>query len=165
MTDTAPNVSTVFNDLHKILFFFMRFAQMVKLAVRAIGSPSGMNAIATLTQSTIRVGTLIQSGWLLRSQDALGVTISLFALWKTIIGDASSYQTIMTTMIIVSMIETMMTTKLKISRSKVVIPVLGSFVSLAMRPKTVLSPVATTTPIALPEIQCVPCIPIQRVSR
>ena len=83
MTDTAPNVSTVFSDLHKILFFFMRFAQMVKLAVRAIGSPSGINAIAILTQSIISVGTLIQSGWLLRSQDALAVTISLFSLSKT----------------------------------------------------------------------------------
>lgn len=50
----------------------MMFAQMVRLAVKAIGSPSGMNAIATLTQSMINVGTLIQSGWFFRSQEALG---------------------------------------------------------------------------------------------
>lgn len=61
MTHTAPRVSTVFKDLHKILFFLMRFAVIVKLAVRAMGRPSGMKAIATLTQSTIKVGTLIQS--------------------------------------------------------------------------------------------------------
>lgn len=35
---------------------------MVKLAVRAIGKPSGIKAMATLTQSTISVGTLIQPG-------------------------------------------------------------------------------------------------------
>jgi hypothetical protein len=62
MTDTAPRVSTVFKDLQRILFLRMRLAVMVRLAVKAIGRPSGMKAIATLTQSTIRVGTLIQSG-------------------------------------------------------------------------------------------------------
>jgi hypothetical protein len=62
MTDTAPSVSTVFKDLQRILFLRMRLAVMVRLAVKAIGRPSGMKAIATLTQSTIRVGTLIQSG-------------------------------------------------------------------------------------------------------
>ena len=62
MTETAPNVSTVFSDLHRIIFLRIKFAVIVKLAVKAIGSPSGMKAIATLTQSTIRVGTLIQSG-------------------------------------------------------------------------------------------------------
>ena len=44
---------------------------IVKLAVRAIGRPSGINAMATLTQSIISVGTLIQSGWSLRSQEVL----------------------------------------------------------------------------------------------
>jgi hypothetical protein len=62
MTETAPKVSTVFNDLHRILFLLIRLAVIVKLAVKAMGRPSGMNAIATLTQSTIRVGTFIQSG-------------------------------------------------------------------------------------------------------
>jgi hypothetical protein len=62
MTDTAPKVSTVFRDLHRILFFLMILAVIVKLIVSAMGSPSGINAVATLTQSTIRVGTLIQSG-------------------------------------------------------------------------------------------------------
>jgi hypothetical protein len=62
ITLTAPSVSTVFNDLQSILFFRMRFAVMVREAVNAMGRPSGMNAIATDTQSTIRVGTLIQSG-------------------------------------------------------------------------------------------------------
>ena len=62
ITETAPNVSTVFKDLHKILFLLMRFAVMVRLAVKAIGKPSGIKAIATLTQSTINVGTLIQPG-------------------------------------------------------------------------------------------------------
>ena len=41
-TDTAPRVSTVLSDLHRILFFFIRFAVIVKLAVTAMGSPSGM---------------------------------------------------------------------------------------------------------------------------
>ena len=77
MTETAPNVSTVLSDLHKTLFFFIRFAQMVRLAVKATGSPSGINAMATLTQSTINVGTLIHEGCLFRSQDALRWTFSL----------------------------------------------------------------------------------------
>lgn len=62
ITDTAPRVSTVFKDLQRILFLRMRLAVIVRLADKAIGRPSGMKAIATLTQSTIRVGTLIQSG-------------------------------------------------------------------------------------------------------
>jgi hypothetical protein len=62
MTETAPRVSTVFKDLHKILFLRMRLAVIVRLAVKAMGRPSGMKAIATLTQSTIKVGTLIQPG-------------------------------------------------------------------------------------------------------
>ena len=62
MTDTDPKVSTVLSDLHKTFCFRIRFAVIVKPAVRAIGSPSGMKAIATLTQLTMRLGTLIQSG-------------------------------------------------------------------------------------------------------
>jgi hypothetical protein len=62
ITDTAPSDSTVFKDLHKILFCRIRLAVIVRLAVSAIGSPSGIKAMATLTQSTIKVGTLIQSG-------------------------------------------------------------------------------------------------------
>jgi hypothetical protein len=53
MSDTAPRVSTVFNDLQRILLFFMIFAVIVRLAVRAIGRPSGTNAIATVTMFTI----------------------------------------------------------------------------------------------------------------
>ena len=71
ITETAPNVSTVFKDLHRILFLLMRLAVMVRFAVKAIGSPSGIKAIATLTQSTISVGTLIQPGWSTRSHVAL----------------------------------------------------------------------------------------------
>jgi hypothetical protein len=59
MTETAPSVSTVVKDLHRTLLFRIRFAVIVKPAVSAIGKPSGMNAIATLTMSTIRVGTLM----------------------------------------------------------------------------------------------------------
>jgi hypothetical protein len=62
MTETDPSVSTVLRDLHRILFLRIMFALMVKLAVRAMGRPSGMKAMATDTQATIRVGTLIQSG-------------------------------------------------------------------------------------------------------
>lgn len=62
MTETAPRVSTVFKDLHRILFLRMRLAVIVRLAVKAMGRPSGMKAIATLTQSIIKAGTLIQSG-------------------------------------------------------------------------------------------------------
>ena len=71
MTDTAPSVSTVLRDLHKTLFLRIKLAVIVRLAVKAMGRPSGMNAIATLTQSTIKVGTLIHEGWSLRSQPAL----------------------------------------------------------------------------------------------
>jgi hypothetical protein len=62
ITETAPKVSTVFNDLQRILFLRIIFAVIVRLAVTAIGRPTGRNAIATLTMSTINVGTLIHSG-------------------------------------------------------------------------------------------------------
>lgn len=62
MTLTAPRVSTVFKLLQRILFLRIRLAVIVREAVNAIGRPSGMNAMATETQSTIRDGTLIQSG-------------------------------------------------------------------------------------------------------
>jgi hypothetical protein len=71
MTDTEPRVSTVFRDLHRILFLRIRFAVMVRLAVKAIGSPSGINAMATLTQSTMSVGTLIHEGCFFRRYAAL----------------------------------------------------------------------------------------------
>ena len=61
-TETEPKVSTVLSDLQRILFFFIKFAVMVRPAVIEIGRPSGMKAIATLTQLTIRVGTLMKSG-------------------------------------------------------------------------------------------------------
>lgn len=72
ITLTDPRVSTVFNDLQRILFWRMMLAVIVKEAVKAIGRPSGMKAIATETQSTIRVATLIQLGWTLRRYAALG---------------------------------------------------------------------------------------------
>jgi hypothetical protein len=62
MTETEPRVSTVLSDLHRILFFFIRFAVIVRLDVTAIGRPSGIYAMATLTQLTMRADTLIQSG-------------------------------------------------------------------------------------------------------
>lgn len=62
MTDTEPSVSTVLSDLHRILFLRIILALMVRLAVRAMGRPSGMKATATDTHETMRVGTLIQSG-------------------------------------------------------------------------------------------------------
>jgi hypothetical protein len=46
-------------------------ALMVKLAVSATGSPSGMKATATDTQLTMRLGTLIQSGYCTLNQAAL----------------------------------------------------------------------------------------------
>lgn len=76
-----------------------------------------------------------------------------------------SYQSMMTKTIINNIKETMIMTKLSISFSRVVLPVLGWLVSFAIRPKTVLSPVATTTPIPVPDMQCVPCMPMQCVSR
>ena len=39
---TDPSVSTVFRDLQRTLFFFIKFAAIVKLAVTAIGRPSGI---------------------------------------------------------------------------------------------------------------------------
>lgn len=62
ITETDPSVSTVLRDLQRILFFFMRLAVMVRPAVMEMGRPSGMNAMATLTQLTMRVGTLMKSG-------------------------------------------------------------------------------------------------------
>jgi hypothetical protein len=61
--------------------------------------------------------------------------------------------------------EQMIITKLSTSLSKVVMPVLGVFVIFAIFPKTVESPVETTTPMPLPDIQCVPWRPIVLVSR
>jgi hypothetical protein len=72
MTLTDPRVSTVFRDLQRILFLRMRFAVIVREAVKAIGRPSGMNAIATETQSTISVGTLMKPGCFGRKYAALG---------------------------------------------------------------------------------------------
>jgi hypothetical protein len=66
MTLTEPRVSTVLRDLQRTLFWRMILAVMVSEAVKAIGRPSGMNAMATETQSTISVGTLIQPGCFLR---------------------------------------------------------------------------------------------------
>ena len=61
-----------------------------------------------------------------------------------------------TMMIIVSIMEQIMMTKFRISLSRGVKPLLGAFVIFAILPKTVLSPVETTTPMPLPDIQCVP---------
>lgn len=55
-----------------------------------------------------------------------------------------------------AMMEQMTNTKWRTSRSRVVNPFFGSFVSFAILPKTVLSPVATTRPVQVPEMQCVP---------
>jgi hypothetical protein len=71
MTDTEPRVSTVFRDLQRILFLRIILAVIVRLAVKAMGRPSGIKAIATLTQSTMSVGTLIQLGNRLRIYVAL----------------------------------------------------------------------------------------------
>ena len=73
ITDTEPRVSTVLRLLHKILFFRMIFAVIVSVEVTAIGSPSGINAMATLTQDTIRVGTEIQLGYFVRMYPALKI--------------------------------------------------------------------------------------------
>jgi hypothetical protein len=67
-------------------------------------------------------------------------------LWDT-------YQTMITTTIMVNMMEQMIMTKLSTSLSNVVNPVLGVLVSFAIRPKTVESPVDTTTPMLLPDMQ------------
>lgn len=64
-----------------------------------------------------------------------------------------TYQTTMTRRIINNMMEQINTTKLRISLSSVVMPVLGALVIFAMRPKTVESPVDTTTPRPLPDMQ------------
>jgi hypothetical protein len=62
----------------------------------------------------------------------------------------------MTTIIIVNIIEQMINTKFRTSLSNVVRPVFGAFVIFAILPNTVASPVDTTTPIPLPEMQWVP---------
>lgn len=161
MTETDPRVSTVFSDLQRILFFLMMFATMVKDVVNAIGKPSGMTtksqysarvsksdqysqATAADTQLTIKSGTSIQFGCDFRSQAAHRTTMR------------TTTQVMNTDMI---------KTKRNISFWSGVMPVLGSDVSFAMRPKMVLSPVATQMPKQLPLMQCVPCIPMLFVSR
>jgi hypothetical protein len=64
-----------------------------------------------------------------------------------------THQTMITTTIMVSMIEQMIMTKLRTSLSKVVKPVFGAFVIFAILPKTVESPVETTMPVPLPDMQ------------
>ena len=150
ITLTDPRVSTVFKDLHRILFFRIMFAVIVSDAVSAIGSPSGMKAIATETQSTIRRGTSIQLGCSFRRYAALR-DISL----KRSLSEpaAITHQTTITMIIITNIIEQMTSTKLRISLSKGVRPVLGALVIFAIFPKTVESPVETTIPMPLPEMQ------------
>ena len=70
-TETAPNVSTVFNDLQRMLFCFMMLAVIVKLAVRAMGRPSGTKAMATVTMSTMSPATVIHDGCFGRKNDPL----------------------------------------------------------------------------------------------
>lgn len=55
-----------------------------------------------------------------------------------------------------NMMEQMMRTKLKTSRSRVVMPVFGSLVNLAILPKTVWLPVDTTIAVHVPDTQWVP---------
>lgn len=71
ITETAPRVSTVARDLQRILFFFIIPAAIVRPMEIEIGRPSGMKAIPTLTQLTMRVGTSMKSGWSLRRYTAL----------------------------------------------------------------------------------------------
>jgi hypothetical protein len=137
----------------------MRFAVMVRDAVNAMGRPSGIKAIATDTQSTIKVGTLIHPGCSFRRYAALKQSVPFFH------AGLEPYQTIMIRMIMVNMMEQMTITKLRTSLSKVVMPVLGALVIFAIFPKTVESPVETTTPMPLPETQWVPCRPTHLVSR
>jgi hypothetical protein len=125
------------------------FAVIVSDAVKAIGRPSGINAIATETQSTMSVGTLMNPGCFGRKYVALIVLDQLKneQIWQC------AYQTIITTIIIVNIIEQIIITKLRISLSKGVKPIFGALVILAIFPNTVESPVDTTTPIPLPDIQ------------
>jgi hypothetical protein len=51
----------------------MRLAVIVRDAVNAMGSPSGIKAIATETQSTINVGTLMKAGCFGRKYAALNI--------------------------------------------------------------------------------------------
>ena len=160
MTLTEPRVSTVFRDLHRILFFRMRLAVMVREAVSAMGSPSGMKAIATETHPTMRRGTLIHPGCSVRRYAALEVLVGC-----EVGTDQWTNQTITTIAIETNMIEQITMTKLKTSFSRGVKPVFGALVIFAILPKTVISPVATTTPKAEPEMQWVPWRPIHFVSR
>jgi hypothetical protein len=73
--------------------------------------------------------------------------------------------TMITIIIMTSIIEQMIMTKFRISLSRGVRPVLGAFVIFAILPNTVFSPVETTIPMPLPDIQCVPWRPIHFVSR
>lgn len=81
-------------------------------------------------------------------------SISLeFAVFDPVCWGMSAHHTTTTIMIMVIMMEQMTMTKLKTSFSRVVIPFFGSLVSFAILPKMVLSLVATTTPVHVPEMQ------------
>lgn len=67
--------------------------------------------------------------------------------------DCGTYQQIKTIATMTNMTEQIKMTKRSTSFSKVVKPVCGVFVKLAILPKTVRSPVATTRPRQLPETQ------------
>lgn len=64
-----------------------------------------------------------------------------------------AYQSTITIMIMRTIMEHIIQTKLNISFSRVDRPTLGSFVSFAILPKTVLFPVDTTIPVQVPETQ------------
>lgn len=110
MTLTEPKVSTTDKLLQRTLCFFMAFAVMVRQVVKAMGKPSGMKATATLTQSTMSVCTLIQSGYSLRIHAALEMLAKSFCE-----KESKTYQTAMTAIIKTMTIATTIKTKRIIS--------------------------------------------------
>jgi len=162
-SDTEPSVSTVASDLQRMLLFFMEYAVIVRHVARAIGRPSGMKATATLTQSTMRSGTSIHSGYDFRSQAALWWSHSTFYPVRQ--GGGAAYQRATTSTTTKNTSPQITVTNLIISFCSGVIPLRGRLDNFAILPKTVLSPVSTTIPMPLPLTQWVPCNAIQRVSR
>jgi hypothetical protein len=80
---------------------------MVRPAVIEIGRPSGMKAIATLTQLTMRVGTLIKSGCSFRRNVALSEVSRCIAVAV----ETRTHQMTQTSVIITIIMLAMMTTK------------------------------------------------------
>lgn len=179
MTETDPSVSTVFSDLQRILFLRIMLATIVKLVVSAMGRPSGMTGsrMSVYVQRVQALDTHTSNSGRNAAHDKLRYVDPIRMRFpqpcrpekceyrSAQLSANHTYQSTMMRITTQNIKAEMMRMKRRISFWSGVISVLGSEVSFAIRPKMVLSPVETQTPMQLPETQCVPCIPMLFVSR